>query len=208
MLSSTSSSNRSPPNFPWRPVWVGALAITAIFVGVMELRLLLRGFPTTSVDSELSWLRQRERASKLGENALILLGASRMQCDIDIDTLRQRTNLEPLQLAIDGNSFLPVLAGLAADPNVRGTVIISFTDEQVAGPEKVIANSGRSDTAGTYESDFQHHRYSNVVNFETSEAMLTDSVHSHLRSYADGARPITSLMKRILVPTAAPVLQC
>ena len=204
MLSSTSSSNRSPPNFPWRPVWAGALAITAIFVGLMELRLLMRGFPTTSVDSELSWLRQRERASKLGERALILIGDSRMQCDIDTDVLRERTALEPVQLAIDGNSFVPVLAGLAADPNVRGTVVVSFLDEALADGAGAAADPARPDVAAAYESDFEHHRHSGALNYEASEAVLTDAIRSHLRSYADGARPITSLMKRILVPSATP----
>jgi hypothetical protein len=204
VLSSTSSSNRSPPNFPWRPVWVGALAITAIFVGVMELRLLARGFPTTSVDSELSWLRQRERASNLGEKALVLIGDSRMQCDIDTDVLRQRTALEPVQLAIDGNSFVPVLAGLAADPNVRGTILVSFLDETLADDAGAAADPAWPDVAGAYESDFEHHRHSGTLNYEASEAMLTDAIRSHLRSYADSARPISSLMKRILVPSATP----
>jgi len=201
VLSSISSSSRSTPS---RMVWVGALGIAAMFVAAMEVRLLARGYPTTTVDSELLWLKQRGRASQLGKDTLILVGASRMQCDIDIDALRERTKLEPVQLAIDGNSFVPILEGLAADPDIRGTVIVDFADAPIADPSHIAADSGPRSTAAAYEADFEHRRYSNVLKYETSEALLTDAVRSHLRSYAGGARPISSLTQRILSPAAKP----
>ena len=126
MLSSTSSSNRSPPNFPWRTVWVGALAIIAIFVGVMELRLLVRGFPTTSVDSELSWLRQRERASKLGERALVLIGDSRMQCEQAFAYCIQHNWL---RVALVGESDLADIAKLVASGTRIELEIVSCNTE-------------------------------------------------------------------------------
>ena len=58
-----------------------------------------------------------------------------MQTSIDLDVLRERTKLEPVQLAIDGSSFIPVLAGLAKDAQIRGTVIVAFQDGALSSPE-------------------------------------------------------------------------
>ncbi len=80
-------------------------------------------------------MRERARASSLGERAVILIGASRMQTAIDLDVLRVRTKQEPVQLAIDASSFIPIRAGLAKDPAIRGTVIVSFMDSTLTMPQ-------------------------------------------------------------------------
>lgn len=172
-------------------VLVGALTMFLLFVAVMELRLWGRGIHATTVDSEAVWLHERERASVLGDRAVVLIGASRIQTDVDLDVLRADTGMEPVQLAIDGNSFVPVLAGLARDPRVRGTVVVSFSDDAVAMPER----QGRA--AETYEKDFELQKPVRL-DYRIVEAALTDAVRTRLRSYADGARPISSLMKRII----------
>lgn len=198
MPSSTSSSDARLPRAAWGPVLFGALALWAAFVAAMELRLAARGFRPTVVDSEALWLKQRERAGALGSRALILVGASRIQLDIDLDILRRRTGLEPVQLAIDGSSFVPVLRSLADDPRVRGTVIVGFA-------ENVVGDSSRRDAADIYAADYARLPASAVVpDFAHSEALLTDFVRDHLRSYADGARPLTSLLLRILPAGATP----
>ena len=182
---------------PWPGVLVGALALLAIFVAVTELRLAARGIRATAVDSEALWIRERARASRLGERAIILIGASRVQTGIDPDVLRSRTGLEPVQLAIDGSSFVPVLEGLARDPSVRGTVIVGYYDESVAEPRDP------GSVADRYEAHFEAtNPWLAPFSFDTIEGELTDAVRSRLRNYADGARPLTSLTTRILAPAA------
>ena len=182
---------------PWPGVLVGALALLAIFVAVTELRLASRGIRATAVDSEALWIRERARASRLGERAIILIGASRVQTGIDPDVLRSRTGLEPVQLAIDGSSFVPVLEGLARDPSVHGTVIVGYYDESVAEPRDP------GSVADRYEAHFEAtNPWLAPFSFDTIEGELTDAVRSRLRNYADGARPLTSLTTRILAPAA------
>jgi len=169
-----------------------------VFVCVMELRLAMRGFRTSSTDSTWSWIVQRERAERLGERALVLVGASRVLLDLDLDVLRRNTGLEPVQLAIDGSSFVPVLENLADDPDIRGTVLVGYTDNAIAGPEG-------EDATALFIAEWQHReRVHHMPDFASSEAALTDWLHAHLRSYADGARPITSLTARILAPRPTP----
>ncbi len=125
MRLSTSSSNDRLPKGNWVMVWLGVLGIFLATVIYFEWHLRSLGWSPSVVDSRDLWVEQRKRASKLGGKALILVGASRMQLDIDMATLRDNTNLEPIQLAIDGTSYIPVLEELAEDPTITGTIFVS-----------------------------------------------------------------------------------
>jgi hypothetical protein len=102
-----------------------AILVAVCLLGGIEWRLREAGFRPNVRDSVELWASQRARASQLGKKALILVGASRIQLAIDLDTLRSETGLEPVQLAIDGSSNLPVLEDLANDPSVTGTILVS-----------------------------------------------------------------------------------
>lgn len=170
-----------------------ALALLAALIATMELRLAAHGIRPTAVDSEALWVRERARASRLGDRAVILVGASRIQTGIDLDVLRARTGLAPVQLAIDGSSFVPVLDGLARDPSIRGTVIVGFIDSSLDEPRNAASAADR------YEARFEAtDDWTTAFSFDTIEGGLTDAVRSRLRSYADGARPLTSLRTRLL----------
>jgi hypothetical protein len=198
--SSTSSSDQRLPHAEWGKILLGAMILFVAFVGVMELRLAARGFRPTVIDSEARWLKQRERASDLGSRALVLVGASRMQLDVDLDVLRRETGLEPVQLAIDGSDFSPVLEGLADDPSIRGTVLVDYNNGTATG-----VAGGAQDIPGRYKADYESLRLRHhLPDFADTEAWLTDVVHDHMRSYADGANPLTSLLTRIVPPRATP----
>ena len=125
MRLSTSNSNERLPKGNWFTTWtiVGLLFITFIFI--TEYHIRNKGFKPSVVDSVQLWSTQRYNASSLGENAIILVGASRIQLDIDLDSLREFSRLTPVQLAIDGTSYIPVLEHLANDSSIVGTIIVS-----------------------------------------------------------------------------------
>jgi hypothetical protein len=186
------------PHGQWLRVVVTALLVLVVFVGLMEMRLAVRGFRPTWTDSDAAWAAERARADKLGDRALVLIGASRMLLDVDLDVLRRGTGLEPVQLAIDGSSFVPVLEDLAEDPEIRGTVLVAYQDN-------VIASRDGERTAHDFVSGWQRRsRTGSIPDFAMSEAVLTNWLRAYLRSYADGARPITSLTTRILAPHPTP----
>jgi hypothetical protein len=178
-------------------VLAGAALAALLFVGLMELRLALRGFQPTALDSEARWIEQRRRAAALGERALILIGSSRMQLDADLDVLRARTGLEPVQLAVDGSSFVPVLEGLAADPAVRGTVIVDFLDHLLTHRDE--------DTAHAWQRAYERSRARvDLPDFDRAERWLSGAWRQRLRSYADGALPWGALVHRVLASTPLP----
>jgi hypothetical protein len=176
----------------WPRVLGGAALLFVLGVSYLELRLALRGIRPTVVDSPALWIQQRARASALGERALVLVGASRIQLDADLDVLRVRTGLEPVQLAIDGSNFRPVLAGLAADPAIRGTVIVDVA-------EPYVAHDAPGGTVQDWQAAYERAAARPALpDFATTEGWLGHQLHRRLRSYADGAQPLTSLLQRIL----------
>jgi hypothetical protein len=186
--SSTTSFDRPLLEMPWLHIFGIAFLFLIALVLFLEIRLAELGYVPTIVDSKERWSHERLRASELGEKALILIGSSRIQVDTDLRALRRETSLEPVQLAIDGSSFLPVLADLASDPTIRGTIIVDYYDHFVASPDQ-------PDAASQYVDYFRTHQF--MRSELAIENFLADALHTSFRSYADGATPLMSLALRV-----------
>ena len=50
-------------------------------------------------------------------------------------SLRRKTGLEPVQLAIDGSSFVPVLEDLANDPAITRHGALAYQDNVIASSD-------------------------------------------------------------------------
>ena len=202
MRSSTSNSDihlqaRSLPEGRWLTPFAVAVLLLLIVVGLLETALAVRGFKPTVVDSAAMWARERSRADDAGAQGLVLVGASRAQLDIDLPELARVTGKKPVQLAIDGSSYVAVLADLAADARFTGTVIVDY---QGGVPDPYY-----KDAASQYV-DYWHHdrRGGGRFDFSRTEAALAAWRQATLRSYADGAGPFAALTSRVLPPKATP----
>jgi len=109
-----------------KAILLGVLIGTLLILATENLIRFKGGEPDVRDTPEL-WASQRARASSLGEDALILVGSSKIQLDLDLGILAKATGLKPVQLAIDGSPYLDVLENLANDKSVTGTVLISTT---------------------------------------------------------------------------------
>ena len=180
------------PPVPWLALLAAAALLFLLAAAAMEWRLDALGYQPTARDSEARWQAARARASRLGEHALILVGASRFQLGLDLDVLRRETGLEPVQLAIDGSGAEPILAGLAQDPKIRGTVLVEYYDHAVGARGGVAGDMQRR-----YEQTAGSQRFWKRP-AERAEARLGEWLHERLRAYSDGANPLASLRQRIL----------
>ena len=124
MTLSTSSSDPVQP--PWRKVWALALIMSIVIVGGWELLVRQAGLGPEYNDNRSLWTDARHRLNKNGDNAIALLGASRLQYAVDVSTMSQAFDRPVIQLSVEGTSALALLENLAADPRFRGTVIYSF----------------------------------------------------------------------------------
>ena len=141
MTLSTSSSDSIEPR--WGPIWLVAMLIVAVFVCAWEMLVRDAGLGPALVDNKTLWADTRHQLNKQGQDAIVLIGGSRMQRAVDIDAMRDRFERPVFQLAIEGSSYLPVLEDLAVDPRVTGTVLISATPALTYNRELPQLDNGR-----------------------------------------------------------------
>lgn len=175
-------------------------AVLALFAAItgLEAGLAWRGFRPSLLDTESLWLEKRAEADSVGNHGLILVGDSRTELDLDQDVLRRKTGLEPVQLAIDGDYFLPVFRGIAADPHITGTVLVGFAPAALLDADNFAASSNFETEAERNAQKFD------LPDFNSMDRRLTDALHGRLRSYADGSQPLVSLTRRLLNSEATP----
>ncbi len=121
----SSTSNSDAARVKLRKSWLLALGLVVVATGAWELVLRDAGFDPEYADNRALWLSARHQLSQMDQSAIALVGASRMQRAIDVDTLSQELERPVVQLAVEGTSAIPMLENLAADPRFRGAVIYS-----------------------------------------------------------------------------------
>lgn len=169
----------------WRQTaFVAVAVLLSGIVGWEYLFASLGGSRQPVADSAELWSEWRERAAHAKPGDLLLIGASRMQLDMDLSTLERVTGQQSFQLAIDGASFLPVLGDLATDPRVRGDVIISIRPPDLTGRGVQHAQ----ETVDSYRQ-WLANRYSSPSQY--TEDLLEKVVYSFVPSREQGVRPET-----------------
>lgn len=167
-----------------------AVAILLVAIVGVEWQLSARGYVPTVEDSTARWIQLRQRANALGDKALVLVGASRIQLGVDLPTLRARSGREPVQLAIDGSSYLPVLRGLADDPEFKGSVIVDYYDATLA------AAPNKFGSGYVYQRKFE--QYASQPKSARIEDRLSELLHENITAYSDGGRPFDAVRARVL----------
>jgi hypothetical protein len=107
-------------------VWATVIVLVGVVFGGWEMAMRSADLGPEYIDNRALWSQTRNRLNANGQNAIALLGASRMQRAIDVDAMSKAFGRPVYQLAVEGTSALPLLENLAADPRFRGTVIYSI----------------------------------------------------------------------------------
>jgi hypothetical protein len=86
-----------------------------------------QGVNATVRDDLDLWALERARVSALGQNAITILGTSRILYGLDLAVLKQRfPDKTPIMLAVNGAYPLAALHDLAQDASVRGIVVVDI----------------------------------------------------------------------------------
>lgn len=136
VASSTSSSRVSPQ--PWHRTVGWALLCVFIALAGWELTWRLQGYRPSVKDDFDRWSRATKEAVWAGEDAVALLGSSRIMQALDLPTLRQQLPAAvPVQLGMSGASPLPVLEFLAEHTTFNGTAVVEITPTLLLRPQSV-----------------------------------------------------------------------
>ncbi|WML89562.1 hypothetical protein [Thiothrix lacustris] len=132
---SSSNANERLPTGNWLLTWVITLVLTLSTIFGWEWYCRTIGFtPNGVADTDDLWVQARKRASSVGHEGVILVGASRIQLGVNTDVMSRYTQTRPVQLALDGSQFMPILENLAADDSITGTVIVDMEIEKISRP--------------------------------------------------------------------------
>ena len=124
MTSSTSNSDPVEPK--WGQVWALTFLVVATIVGAWELIVRDADLGPRYVDNKVLWADTRHRLNEEGDDAIVLIGASRMLRGVNVETMQSEFDRPVYQLSVEGTSSLPLLQNLGADPRIRGSVVVSI----------------------------------------------------------------------------------
>jgi hypothetical protein len=116
-----------PSRVKWWPAWILALVLLVLAVGAWEMLLRSSAIEPEFIDNQALWVSTRHKLNGYGNNAIAVLGASRVQRAIHPETLARELGGPVAQLAVEGTSAIPLLEDLAVDPRFRGTVLFSVS---------------------------------------------------------------------------------
>ena len=189
--SSISSSNDRLPRGAWGRSWCVSTLLVLICLGAFELTFRRMGFWPEVQDSQWHWMLERARVRPLDSRQWVLLGSSRMQCDIDLEVLNRLTGVRPVQLAVPGSSCLPVLEDLARDQTFGGVVVCELLPGLV------------SNTGWISDRDRQE-RYVQAYDSRSADALFEATLRSEIQQRFLFPQPrlsVWSLGKHVLSGT-------
>ncbi len=125
-LLSTSNSDERMSLKDWGRVWLLGISVAVFLLSGWEIFWRIRGFEPAVQDDWSIWAKIRRQAIYKGDDAIMVVGASRIQAGLHPDIFEKSTGNRPLILAIDGSNPIPVLEHLAEDKRITGKVICSF----------------------------------------------------------------------------------
>ena len=133
MPSSTSSSEleyqRPLPQSDTR--WAVLLALLLFAAGMVAWELYWRDYGGVPAyrNSDGQWAIQRRRIDAGEGSKTVIIGASRMLFDVQLHVWERLAGERPIQLALEGTSPLPVLEGLADDPDFTGRLLVGIAPD-------------------------------------------------------------------------------
>ncbi len=102
--------------------------LVLLSIASWEMYLRQQGNIISFDDNESLWASERTKAYIPQNKGTVFIGSSRIKFDLDIDTWRNITGTEAIQLSSVGSNPRPYLSDLATDEKFKGKLIIDVTE--------------------------------------------------------------------------------
>jgi hypothetical protein len=120
---------RPIPAQPWNRIFIGMLVLFALLLGGWEWYWRDFGVTPSIRNTDGLWAIQRRRIDHGEGDATVVVGASRIYFDLQLDVWETLDGKRPIQLAFEGTSPLRFMEDLAADPNFTGRLLVGIAPE-------------------------------------------------------------------------------
>ena len=158
----TFSSNDRLPDSPFKKIWLLIFISLVLFIVVWDGFWISRKIGPLPKDDAKLWSYHRKRVVSLGKKAVVLIGSSRMQMGLDQGKFTQLTGKKTIQLAVAGESPIPVLQNLAEDDSFNGTIISDFSEYLIYERE---TNSNSTHVVDEWVKEYKESKSSDDLEF-------------------------------------------
>ncbi|GAB5401048.1 MAG: hypothetical protein Aureis2KO_26330 [Aureisphaera sp.] len=110
-----------------RKSFILALALGLLSVVAWEMYWRSQGRIPNIDDNKDLWAIQRAKLKNPTEDQVVFIGSSRILFDIQNDLWRKHTGTDPVMLAVQGSSPLPILRDIVDNTDYTGTIIVGVT---------------------------------------------------------------------------------
>ncbi len=104
-----------------------AISLGIISITAWELYWRSQGHLPNIDDNKNLWANQREKLDDNKDNTVVFIGSSRILYDIQLDIWKEETQTDPVMLATQGASPIPVLKDIIENTDFKGTLIAGVT---------------------------------------------------------------------------------
>ena len=107
---------------------IATLVVVVVVVLGYEFYLRNQGCQIDYDDGPPLWADKRDKTNGPVDQTIVFIGSSRIKYDLDRETWEKLTNVNAVQLAMEGSCPRPVLTDLANDVNFKGKLVIDVTE--------------------------------------------------------------------------------
>jgi hypothetical protein len=111
---------------------VAAMLALVLFAGALaawETYWRAWGAQPAWYNSDGQWARERRRIDEGEGGKTVLIGASRVLFDVQLDVWERLSGERPIQLALEGTTPTPVMQDLADDPDFTGLLVVGVAPD-------------------------------------------------------------------------------
>ena len=121
---------RRVPAARWGLIVLMTVLLTSAGVAAWEVKMRSLGLHAGDLDDTNDhWAEVRRAVSDGPADQVVIVGDSRIWFDTDPAEWQRRTGVRPRQLGLPGTNGRYLLADLAADPRVRGLVVVGLAEQ-------------------------------------------------------------------------------
>lgn len=141
------------------------VVLVVIAIGSWELYLRHKGYPVSYNDDESLWCTWRKKVYQPTNTFTVFIGSSRIKYDLDINTWKQLTGEDAIQLSFVGTSPRALLNDLADDADFKGNLVIDVTEGLFFGRDEPKREKSARDAIEYYKKWTPAQKFSASINY-------------------------------------------